>query len=507
MKKYILSIFVFFFLSNVYCQQKTIDSLKAFIAKPSSDTALVNAWLDLDDLIYMSDPDLDEELNVKVFNFSKQKLKTEKEKVFLQFYKSRLLAAVNNLGIINMYRSDNDPAKKYFTEALSLAKELGNKQKMAAAYNNFGVLYYRLGKFPSAIEYYTLGLSMMESSGDMKGVAASFNNIGNIYKEIGDTIKALETYQKGLMYGKKAGAKNWVSVSLSSIAELYSDMGRKDSVELLFNESLMIDRMSGNKQGIASNLANLSKISLAKGDLADAKIKADSALLMFYEVKDQRAAGLTLNILSDYYLQKGDLNNALACNKKALDMLLKIDQIQEAEKSARALYLIYKMKSDYKNALEAKELFDQLHDSLQNDRTTKAVIRQEYKYEYEKQTALDSIKHVAVLEKKDAELKAKKQVQISLVVGIVLILIFSGFIFNRFKITAKQNAIIEKQKNEVEEQRKEAEAHRMIAEEKNREILDSINYAKRIQLSLMPTEKYIDRILKSRNKKNNSKSN
>ncbi|MBL7883275.1 MAG: tetratricopeptide repeat protein [Bacteroidia bacterium] len=501
MKKHILSILLFILVNNLFCQQAKIDSLNAFIAKPTSDTALVNAWLDLDDLIYLSDPVLDEELNTKILNFSKQKLKTEKEKLFIQFYKSRQLVAINNLGIINMYRSDNEAAKNYYAQAVTLAKELGNKQKIAAAYNNLGVLHYRLGNYSLAIEYYTQGLSMMESSGDMKGVAASLNNIGNIYKEIGDTIKALRMFEKGLDTGRKSGAKNWVSVSLSSIAELFSDLGKTDSVELLFNESLQIDRELGNKQGIASNLANLSKLSLLKGNSEDAKIKADSALLLFKEVNDQRATGLTLIILGDYYKQKNDLNNAIASNKKALDMLMNIGQIQEAEKAANALFHIYKSKSDYKSALEAKELYDQLHDSLQNDRTTKAIIRQEFKYEYEKQTALDSIKHIAVLEKKDAELKSKKQVQLILVIGLVLILFFSGFIFNRFKVTAKQNAIIEKQKNEVEEQRKEAEANRIIAEEKNREILDSINYAKRIQTSLMPTEKYIERVINKLKKK------
>ena len=40
-----------------------------------------------------------------------------------------------------------------------------------------------------------------------------------------------------------------------------------------------------------------------------------------------------------------------------------------------------------------------------------------------------------------------------------------------------------------------------LVEEKQKEILDSIRYAKRIQNSLMPTETFIDRILKGRKDK------
>ena len=43
---------------------------------------------------------------------------------------------------------------------------------------------------------------------------------------------------------------------------------------------------------------------------------------------------------------------------------------------------------------------------------------------------------------------------------------------------------------------KEAQHQKEIVEEKQKEILDSIRYAKRIQQSLLPTEKYIDKKFK-----------
>ena len=58
----------------------------------------------------------------------------------------------------------------------------------------------------------------------------------------------------------------------------------------------------------------------------------------------------------------------------------------------------------------------------------------------------------------------------------------------------------------MENAQKESEINRLknielknafhIIEDKNKDIMDSIKYAKRIQNSLMPTEKYIERILK-----------
>ena len=60
-----------------------------------------------------------------------------------------------------------------------------------------------------------------------------------------------------------------------------------------------------------------------------------------------------------------------------------------------------------------------------------------------------------------------------------MVLVFAIFIFNRFKITKKQKAVIEHQKEIVEEQQKAT--------------MDSIHYAKRIQGSFLPSEMYIER--------------
>jgi serine phosphatase RsbU (regulator of sigma subunit)/Tfp pilus assembly protein PilF len=483
-KKLLPLIFLLFAFIELRSQDPAIDSLRTIIAKPPSDTALVNAWLALDNIIYLSDPAEDESLNKNILSFTKEKLKHAKEKTFISFYKTKQLNALNNLGIISMYRSDNEQAKTFFNRTLALAKELKNKQKASAAYNNFGILFYREGNYPKSIEYYTNALTIMESEGDLKGTAAALNNIGNIYMEIGDTAKALSTFTRSLSIGKKAGAKNWEAVSYSAIAEILYDRGKTDTAETLFKESMRLNRAIHNAQGLAIDLSNLSRISMMNGKLTDAKEKADSALMLFQAIKDQRGEGQTLSLLAAYYAKKNDIANALIYNEKALKLLMNIGQIKEAEKVAGELYLIYKAKSDYKKALEAKELYDELHEKILNEKNTKAILRQEFKYEYNKQTALDSIKHAeqtkvqkAELDKKDAELKVKRQIQISLFIGLALILVFSIFIFNRFKVTSRQNVIIEKQ--------------RTIVEEKNREIVDSINYAKRLQDAILPPAKLV----------------
>jgi serine phosphatase RsbU (regulator of sigma subunit) len=101
--------------------------------------------------------------------------------------------------------------------------------------------------------------------------------------------------------------------------------------------------------------------------------------------------------------------------------------------------------------------------------------------EYERKVLSDSLK--VAEEKKVSELKLseEKTKRNYLYAGIFLLVIVVGLVSNRFRITQKQKRIIEKQKKEVENQKH-------MVDEKQKEILDSINYAKRIQNAIIPSK-------------------
>ncbi len=72
--------------------------------------------------------------------------------------------------------------------------------------------------------------------------------------------------------------------------------------------------------------------------------------------------------------------------------------------------------------------------------------------------------------------------------GLSIFIILSIFIFNRYQVSQKQSRIISAQKNQVESQK-------LLVEEKNKEITDSINYAKRIQTAILPSQATVEKLL------------
>ena len=85
-------------------------------------------------------------------------------------------------------------------------------------------------------------------------------------------------------------------------------------------------------------------------------------------------------------------------------------------------------------------------------------------------------------EMKENELSQQRIIRNIFLIGFLIVLIMVLFVVRSNREKNKANIAVVK-KNQ-------------IIEQKNKDILDSIHYAKRIQQSLMPNEKYLDRIFK-----------
>jgi len=132
---------------------------------------------------------------------------------------------------------------------------------------------------------------------------------------------------------------------------------------------------------------------------------------------------------------------------------------------------------------------------LFKDENKSALIKQGMQMEFDKKEAV--LKEQQDKERIISNEKSRQQKIIiwSVISGLSLVIGFSIFIFNRLQITRRQKLLIETQKSETEKQKNIIAEQKRIVDDKQKEILDSIHYAKRIQQSLLPTEKYIDRVL------------
>ena len=115
-------------------------------------------------------------------------------------------------------------------------------------------------------------------------------------------------------------------------------------------------------------------------------------------------------------------------------------------------------------------------------------------YEFEKKQAEEKLAQEKKDVISDAELKQQKQQRNYFIAGFILMLALAFFIFRGYRQKQKANLALADKNFTIEEQKK-------MVEVKQKEILDSIHYAKRIQKAIITSEYYINKNLQRLNDK------
>ncbi len=400
----------------------------------------------------------------------------------------------NNIGNIYFDQGNYPESLKSHFEALKIRKEILDKSGMASSYNNIGNTYINMGNYLEALRMQLASLKIKEEIGDRYGTAGSYNNLGAIYMSQGNYSEALKNHVASLKIMKELNDNQGVSNSYNNIGAIYKS--QRNYPEALKNHfaSLEIAKQMGDKNGIASSCANIGAIYTEQGNYPEALKNYLASLKVFEEVGDSYGfAGCFIN-LGKLYTKLHKTKEAQSYLTKGLQLSKEIGGKGWIKDGYAHLTLLDSVMGNYKAAFEHHKLYILYRDSLNNEESQKQSLQASMQYEFDKK----EIAAKAEQEKKDAIVAEEKQKQ-KIVIGLVscvlaLVVLFSFFLYKRFRITNKQKLIIEQQKTMVDK------AYEAL-HEKNKEVMDSINYASRIQRALLTTEKQIAKSMNRLTKK------
>ena len=395
--------------------------------------------------------------------------------------------ARNTQGVSFYFRGDYPNALEYFDLSMQINIKSEDIKNVANNLSNMGMVYKMQGNYLKAIDHFSRCLKIHQELEYKLGIAAALNNMGLLFEIQEDYAKALEYYTNSLEIKKEIGDKRGISGSITNIGSVLQKTGKVDKALDNYKQSLQIDKELEDKNGIAQDLSNIGLVYSSQGNTKLAKEFFVNSMEIYEEIGDRHGKANTLILLGNNSLKTGNYKNATSLGIEGLKLAKELGVVYTIKGASEILFQSYKALGENQKALEMYELFNHMNDSLVNEGNTRALIQQEYKYEYEKRAMADSIKNVEASKVKNALLLAEraenaKQRQQSyfLYAGLAIMVLFGGFIFNRLQFTRKQNSIIEKQKKAVEFQKS-------LVEEKNKDITDSIRYAENIQKALLPT--------------------
>ncbi len=473
---------LFLLLGQFLWAQKKIDSLQDLVRKDKEDTTrimhlnlLSRQYIvvgEYDSAFYCASEALracDQLLS------SSQGISTEAGNALL----NKKATALNDLGVVYHMQSDHIKALDLYFRSLALAEKTGDKTRVATQTGNIGLIYADQEEYSKALSYYFKGLEMAESvpeakrqAADNNGISRYLGNIGAAYHHQNNYTKALHYYTRALKMKEALGDKNGMARYEGNIGLVYKEQA---------------SRISGDSAVYQQKLYK------------EALNRYLKALHTFEELGDKnRIAGFMGNI-GALYTDVPSLPSPPGENKKgyalaekyllnALKLSKEIESPREEMDLESNLAEFYTKTQKYRSALEHYKRSVEVKNILFNMEKDKQLTRKTMNYEFEKREAAVKLKQDKKDELARQELNRREQQRNYFIIGFAAVVLLALFIYRGYRQKREDHMIIVQQKTEVERKNQ-------IIEAKNKDILDSIHYAKRIQTTLLPSNKYIERTL------------
>ncbi len=454
------------------------DSLKVLINETKSDTTKIRALTYLG-LNYKNSKEESLPLYKQAFRIASRK----KDSAFMAY-------SYGNIATVYYYSTQYDSALFYMDKELGIRRKLKNQKAYIAALNNVGILYRKLNNLPGALACFQERLSYEQKNGDSLGVAEVYNNMANLYDQYGDRQKALKLSKSSLKLRIELKDSSGMASSYNNIATTYNNLKQYDSAVFYYEKSLDLAHLVESRSFYGNILNNIGHgyYLIGKDSLAEHYLKL--ALESRTDIGFYFGIGQTQNNLASLYFKRGQFDKAFALLQQSLEISVKYGHTVIEKDASLYLSKVYFELGDYRKAYTHLRRTKDLADSIQASSQTREYAQMEYAYQYKQKHIADSLENASriAIELKQEELRQYKEEQekkrqkfrywVAIGIGLVMAVV-SLILFRGYRQKAKSNKLIQIQKNEIEGQKD-------ILQERNKEITDSINYAKRIQSAILP---------------------
>ena len=358
----------------------------------------------------------------------------------------------------------------------------------ANTFRNMGNAYKNMGMTSKAMEYYQMSKEKAEKINYKRGIAAALLNSGIIYQEIAkdtaDHKKALHFFEQSLKAFQEINDKIGIGLCWSSLGVTYQNLNKDKTALENFEKSIGVFEEIQDKNNVANNFRNAGHSYEKLFDYESALENYKKSLSIYEELDDSSEIGLSLAGIGNIYQLKGNMKKADEYYSRVLQIAKKTQNLSTEAEALKAIKDIYRKQGKYKEALDINDNYMAVNDSDMQLQKVEDIAKMEMQSYFTKKEATTKVEHekqIAIEEERQQKLRV---IISSVIGGLLLVVVFSIFILNRWHVTQRQKKIIEIQKVEVEKAKKEVE-------DKNKDITDSITYAKRIQRAMLPHRKDI----------------
>lgn len=446
------------------------DSLNQVIANTKSDTVKMYTYIAIADLFYQVKPDSCKFYVQKSYDYA-QKLND----------RTMIPYCENYIGLCGFHQENYETALKWYLMALDGFIENGQERSTLMTLNNIGAAYSEMQQPVKATPYLLRAKEYAEKGEHTDVLLLTEMNLGNVYGDLGqDSLSEHYFRMSRSRITPEIDPYNYAMNTYNIANLMFTNKRDFKEARKLLHESNSLSTKHG-----YSNLSMMTANNLASYYLTENNFLLDSA---FYWANKCRAAADDLEnyntdiyvfiLYGDLYRQAGMLDSSLYVLSQGEKIWPFVQEDEAKYKLNFELAKTYEKLQNYEKAYQYYKSGSELQRKLYNTKNTQifADLRANHEVEVRDQEIALTRKDNAI---KDQKLQSNQNRIRYFIIGTILLLGLLGFIVYFLIQKNRHNKLLREQNILIEEQRQSIE-------EKQNEILDSINYASRIQSAILP---------------------
>lgn len=414
--------------------------------------------------------------------------------------------AYSGIGVLFRQKNNYKKTLENYFKALKLFKQLKDKQGVGLVYNNIGVTYEMQSKYTEAIKYYFKSLSIKKSIGDIEGSAYTYGNLGIVYITQKEYTQAEKYLKKALKIFQESNSLRAVAYVYESLAKIQQERGNDSKALNYYRKALKIEEDMNDWGASAYVYKSMADVYTNIKEYNKALNYYKEAKKIFERLENKEGIIYVNQGLGEIFLIQKNFVRAEKYFQTALETSQEIDYKDEEKKTYLKLFKLDSTQNKLHSAIRYYQKYVAIKDSLFNKNKNKQLleIRSQYELdEKEKENLLlkkeKKIQTISLAQEKSRKTRAQI---VAWTIGVILLLviILATMFYRQRQLKQKANILLQDKNSEIARQTEELkqnneeirainealEVSKNDIERKNKDIRDSINYAKRIQDAILP---------------------
>lgn len=381
--------------------------------------------------------------------------------------------------------SDENEWLSYNRKALKLAKTKVDQtdgaekkvylQMLANALSNEGFASDEHGNLKAASDYYFQALRIFDELGEEEGKASVLSNLGVLYTNQQDYKEALDYLKQSLEIKQKYKVFG-ISRNYLNIGVAYDGLKKPEKAKLYYEKGLQKAREEKSHDDIATALNNLGTWHFYRKEYRKSIPYLKEAISECDSIFDMPGKAWVMANLASSYTNIGKLDSSYHFLFLAEEIAQSYRYPHLVQSIHEKLEVNYTLDKNWEKAYRSAKIAEHMRDSLQNSDVQKESLRKKLEYDHELETATLKLR-----EEEQEKRNAQQRLYFIIILGLTAIFLF--LLYRRLHETRKQKEIINQQK--------------MVVEQKQKEVLDSIAYAKHLQQTILPTSDQLSKSFKN----------